>query len=73
MFPVPTGITAFTQSVSARKRWMTTRTVRSSIVGHLMTKVGLLKKEDVHKDTKQTRVERDNSDLQKLIAGVRRP
>ena len=52
---------------------MTTRTVRSSIVGHLMTKVGLLKKEDVHKDTKQTRVERDNSDLQKLIAGVRRP
>jgi len=50
-----TGITAFTLSVSARKRWMITRTAQISIVGHL------LKKKDVHKDTKRTHV-----DLQKM-------
>ena len=36
-----TGISSFTQSESARRRWMITRSMRSQIFGEVMNQVGL--------------------------------
>lgn len=65
-----TGISAFTQSITARKRWMITRTVRSSIVGQLMAQAGLSHREDCSHELKPSRVQKDNKDLQKIIHGI---
>ena len=35
-----TRIASFSKSVSARRRWMVTRSVRSELVSHLMEKSG---------------------------------
>ena len=64
------GIAAFNQSVSARKRWMITSTERSTIVGNLLSKAGLVKQNEVHKELKPSKVRRDNEDLSKLIKGL---
>ena len=62
-----TGIASFSQSVSARRRWMVTRSVRSELVGHLMNKSGLKPKPDVAQDLKPSRIQRDNADLRLLL------
>ncbi|MCG7875152.1 MAG: hypothetical protein N0C90_02335 [Candidatus Thiodiazotropha endolucinida] len=65
-----TGITSFSRSVSARRRWMVTRSVRSELVGHLMDKSGLKPKAAVVQELKPSRIQRDNSDLKKIITGI---
>ena len=47
-----TGISAFIGSINARKRWMITRSMRSSIISSLLQKAGLSKKEDTNQHTK---------------------
>ena len=66
-----TGIAAFGQSEAARKRWMMTRSVRSSIVNNLMNKAGLQSNEDITKELKPYRIKKDNEDLQKIIEGIK--
>ena len=51
-----TMIASFSQSVSARPRWMVTRSVQSELVGHLINKSGLKPKADVLQDLKPSRV-----------------
>ena len=51
-----TGITAFTNSEQARKKWMLTMSPRSSIVGHLLVKAGLKTHEDVSKLLREHRI-----------------
>jgi len=65
------GITSFSQSDSARQRWMVTRAARSCIVGSLLDKAGLKLKEDVSKSLKPYRVTRDNNDLSKLLDAIK--
>ena len=45
-----TGVSSFTNSDSARKRWMITQAVRSSIVGNLMASAGLKQTPDASKE-----------------------
>ena len=52
-----TCITAFTQSVNARKKWTVTRSIRAAIVGSLLEMTGLEKKEEVSQELKISRVE----------------
>ena len=61
-----TGIAAFTTSDSARRRWMVTRSARSAIVGSLLLQAGLKSQEDVSKDLKPYRIQKDNDDLKKI-------
>ena len=65
-----TGITAFSQSDSAKQRWMITRSVRSKLVGHLLNAAGLKHKEDVSKSLRPSRQKRDYEDLQKIIESI---
>ena len=62
-----TGISAFSQSYTARRRWMITRSVRSAIVGALLSKTGIRKKGDVNQELKPSRIQRDNKDVSSLI------
>ena len=65
-----TGIAAFGLSDSARRRWMMTKSVRSAVLGHLLTSCGMKSNEDVSKSLKPYRVKRDNEDLHKLVDGI---
>ena len=65
-----TGIAAFSKSVSARKKWMVIRSVRSEIVSHLMEKSGQKPKTDVVQELSPNRIKRDNVDLNKLVTGI---
>ena len=65
-----TGITSFSKPVSARRRWMVSRSVRSELVSHLMDKSGQKQKADVVQELKLSRIQRDNADLNKLITGI---
>ena len=65
-----TGISAFTQSLAARRKWMLTRAVRSAIVGELYKKAGLGRSDNVAQENKPYRIKRDNADLKKLKKGI---
>ncbi len=67
-----TGVARFGHSDSARKRWMITRAARSEIVGLLLEKAGLKSKEDVTKELRPHRVQKDNADIQKVIDGIKK-
>ena len=45
-----TGISAFTQNINARRRWMITLSMRSAIMGYLLDMVGMHQKEDISQD-----------------------
>lgn len=61
-----TGISAFTTSSSARRRWMVTRAARGAIVGSLLEKAGLRSGDDSAKELKDYRISKDNDDLKKV-------
>ncbi|RUM44803.1 MAG: hypothetical protein DSY80_04015 [Desulfocapsa sp.] len=65
-----TGISAFSQSESAKRRWMVTRSVRSAIIGSLLGSAGLKAKEDVSKSLRPYRIKKDNTDLNKIIETI---
>jgi hypothetical protein len=65
-----TGIGSFTQSQNARRRWMVTRSVRSSIVGSLLNLAGIASSEDITKDLKPHRIQKDHDDLLRLANGI---
>ena len=51
-----TGISAFSQSFSARQKWMVTKTVRSAVVGDLLEKSGVTKINDTSQELKPYRI-----------------
>ena len=65
-----TGITAFTNSMAARRKWMTTKTIRSAVVGHLLKRAGMKSTDECTQELKPYRIQRDNQDLQKIIERV---
>ena len=52
------GISAITNSTSARQRWAESHYIRISIVSHLFEELNLTKKEDVSRDLKSNRIKR---------------
>ena len=67
-----TGVARFGHSDSARKKWMITRSARSEIVGLLLEKAGLKSKEDVSKELRPHRVQKDNADIKKVTDGIKK-
>ena len=65
-----TGISAFSQSIGARQRWMVTRAMRSAVVSNLLSISGLKQNDASVQEVKPYRIQRDNSDLEKLITGI---
>ena len=65
-----TGIAHFSHSPSARTKWTVTKTARSAIVGSLLSGAGLQQDEDITKELKPYRIERDNEDLQRLLTQI---
>ena len=65
-----TGVSSFTNSDSARKRWMITRAVRSSIVENLMASAGLKQTPDASKKLETHRIKKDNEDIHKIMHGI---
>ncbi len=62
-----TGITAFSTSESARKRWMVTRTARSAVIGNLLKMTGMKQSDDTRKEWKHARIARDHKDIKVVM------
>lgn len=62
-----TGISYFTNSISARIRWCRGHSIRTKIISHVMNETGLRKKQDVTADLQKSRIKKSSSQLQKLI------
>lgn len=65
-----TGISAFSQSIGARQIWMVTQTIRSAMVNNLLSISGLKQNDASVQELKPYRIQRDNSDLEKLITCI---
>ncbi len=65
-----TGISSFSTKEGARRRWMLTQTSRRTIVNSLLTKSGMISYDSPAQELKQSRIEHDNNDLQKLVSGI---
>ena len=61
------GIAAFTQNVSARKRWTVTRSFRGAVVGCLLEMAGITAVDDCVQELKPSRIARDNDDLKNTM------
>lgn len=62
-----TGISSFTTSATARRRWLVTRSARSAIIGSLLEKTGLKSPDECIKDLKGHRIRKDNEDMHKVL------
>ena len=49
---------------------MTTKTIRSAVVGHLLQRAGMKNTDECTQELKPYRIQRDNQDLQKIIERV---
>lgn len=63
-----TGISHFTNSISARQRWAKSRFTVTSVISHLLNEIGLSKNDDVCAERKPFRIAVDNRHLNKIIA-----
>ena len=65
------GITNLTNSISARQKWAASHYIRTEIISNLKDDLNLSTKDDINKELKESRIEKDNSDLLKLIDTVK--
>ena len=65
------GITNLTNSISARQKWAECHYIRTEIISNLKDDLNLSSKDDISKELKQSWIEKDNSDLLKLIDTVK--
>ena len=61
-----TGISAITNSISARQRWAESHYIRLNIISHLFKELNLTKK-DVSRDLKPNRIKKYGEHLEALI------
>ena len=57
------GVSALTNSISARQRWAHRHFIRTSIVSNLFEDLGMTKKEDVSQDLKINQMRKNSKDL----------
>jgi hypothetical protein len=63
-----TGITAFTNSISARQRWGQSHAQRTAVISNLLEKLGLNKKDEVCRDLRQSRINKDRKQLDDILS-----
>ena len=68
-----TGINAFQQSVAEKSIWTITKSVRSALLGELLTKTRIECSEDLYKELNENLVERANTDRMNLITASHNP
>lgn len=61
------GVSALTNSISARQRWAQSHFIRTSIVSNLFEDLGMSKKEDVSQDLKTNKMRNNSKDLCQVI------
>ena len=61
-----TGISAFTQSLPAQRRWNVTRYVRSQVIDYVMEKAAMKHYETVYQESRPYRIQRDHEDFVKI-------
>ena len=57
------GISAITNSISARQRWTQSHFIRTSIISYVFEDLGMTKKEDLSQDLKPSRIRQNSHDL----------
>ena len=62
------GISAMTNSISARQRWAQSHFLRTSVISNIFDEYGLVKKEDISNDLKPHRIKSDNLAVNKIIS-----
>ena len=67
-----TGISAFTNSISARQRWVHSHYLRISVVSHLLEKLDLDHKEDVSADLQGSKKRKNAETLKSISSHIER-
>ena len=67
-----TGISAFTNSISARQRWAHSHYLRISVVSHLLEKLDLNHKEDVSADLQGSKKRKNAETLKSISSHIER-
>ena len=65
-----TGLTAVTNSYSARLRWMITKSTRSSFMSRVQEMAGLIQGNEVVAELRPTRIHRDVADLNRVMKQI---
>ena len=65
-----TGISSFTNSVSARQRWAVSHLVRMEVVSKVLNKLDMTTKEDVSQDLKPNRILKNAKYLEKILRSI---
>ena len=65
-----TGISSFTNSVSARQRWAVSHLVRMEVVSKVLNKLDMTAKEDVSQDLKPNRILKNAKYLEKILRSI---
>ncbi|CAG9822077.1 unnamed protein product [Phaedon cochleariae] len=65
-----TGISPFTNSLTARQRWSISHGMRTAILSHIYDVTGVKRKQDVSKDLMPSRLKKDNVHLIKLVDAI---
>ena len=62
-----TGIQSMTNSISARQRWVESHFLRTSVISQVFDDLGMVTKEDVARDLKESQIKRNCKDLNKIM------
>ena len=65
-----TGISALTNSISARQRWAESHYLRTMLLTVTFEQLGMTRKEDISAHLKPHQIKSDNQDLQKIVEMV---
>ena len=65
-----TGISYFTNSISARQRWADSHFVRMEVLSEVLNKLDMTTKEDVSQDLKPNRIMKNTRDLEKILRSI---
>ena len=65
-----TGISYFTNSISARQRWADSHFIRMEVLSEVLNKLGMTTKEDVSQDLKPNRIMKNTRDLEKIVRSI---
>ena len=65
-----TGISYFTNSISARQRWADSHFVRMEVLSEVLNKLDMTTKEDVSQDLKPNQIMKNTRDLEKILRSI---
>lgn len=67
-----TGITHFTNSISARQRWSLSHSMRTKILSKLLEEINITSKDDVSHELKQNRIYKDREALNNILNEIKK-